>query len=255
MGVLGKFEQRLEELVRGGFAKVFRGQVEPVEIAAALQRECDQRKAVMGPGRVAVPNKYEVLLSSSDAERLLPFAGALSRELAAMIREHAEAEGWQFFGDVEVELLDDPGLDSGVFRVHGRVDSGEQGANASSGSSRSGGDQQAGDLRRRRPRLVISTGGDAMLGSGQADGNEVVHMLRSRTTVLGRSGDAGLRLTDTGISRLHAEVRLGDEGAELVDLGSTNGTLLNGRTVQRAPLHDGDRVRVGSTDLVFRLDG
>ena len=100
MGALQKFERRLGDLVEGAFAKVFKGQVEPVEVAAALQREAGQSAAIVGPGRTLVHNAYMVELGHSDATRLMPYADALQAEFAAMVREHAEESGWSFPGPV-----------------------------------------------------------------------------------------------------------------------------------------------------------
>ena len=94
MGVLQRFERRLEGFVEGAFARVFGGVVQPVEIAAALQREAADKKAIVGAGRVLVPNDYVVELGPSDAERLTEYDAALRRELASMVDEHATEQGW-----------------------------------------------------------------------------------------------------------------------------------------------------------------
>jgi len=69
--------------------------------------------------------------------------------------------------------------------------------------------------------------------------------------LLGRSRECDIRLVDTNVSRRHAEVRHEDDAYWIVDLGSTNGTELNGRRVERAKLSDGDRITLGATDLRF----
>jgi len=92
VGVLQRFERRLGGLVEGAFARVFGGVVQPVEVAAALQREAADKKAVVGQGRVLVPNSYVVELGASDAGRLGEYDEPLRAELASMVREHAEEQ-------------------------------------------------------------------------------------------------------------------------------------------------------------------
>ena len=93
MGVLQRFERRLEGLVEGAFARVFGGAVQPAEVAAALQREAAHNKAVVAAGRVLVPNDYVVELGGTDADRLEAYDAPLRRELAAMVGEHAQEQG------------------------------------------------------------------------------------------------------------------------------------------------------------------
>jgi hypothetical protein len=232
VGVLQRFERKLEGLVEGGFARVFRSHVQPVEIAAALQREAGDKRAVVGADRVFVPNSYVVELGPGDAERLLPYDRALTRELAAMVEEHAVEQGWSFAGRVAVTLETVDELDTGVFRVRSKVVSPEDGLPRR---------PVAGDDVERRHRLVLRT-----------DTGERVVPLEAQATVIGRGGEADLRLSDTGVSRVHAEVRLEGGVATLVDRGSTNGSTVNGRRVSTAALHDGDVVELGATTLVYR---
>jgi hypothetical protein len=233
VGVLQRFERRLEGLVEGAFARVFGGVVQPVEVAAALQREAADKKAIVGAGRVLVPNAYVVELGSSDFERLGEYDEPLRAELAAMVREHADEQGWSFVGAVRVafELVEE--LDTGVFRVRSAVV-------ADTPDPR--GPQTAGV---GRPRLVLPA------GSGTP---ERTVLLTSARMVVGRGADADLRLPDTGVSRSHAELRVEGDTVRVVDLGSTNGTTVNGRPVDSAVLHDGDRIEVGATPMVFRTE-
>ncbi|MEX2289196.1 MAG: DUF3662 and FHA domain-containing protein [Mycobacteriales bacterium] len=232
MGVLQRFERRLEGLVEGAFARVFGGVVQPVEVAAALQREAADKKAIVGQGRVLVPNAYVVELGPSDFERLGEYDEPLRAELASMVREHADEQGWSFVGSVGVTFERVEELDTGVFRVRSAVAADPPGQ----GSPASG----AG-----RPRLVLP----AAAGNG-----ERVVVLTSLVTVVGRGAEADVRLADTGVSRAHAELRFEGDTVKLADLRSTNGTLLNGRRITSAVLSDGDRIDVGGTPMVFRRE-
>ena len=100
MGVLQRFERRIEDMVNRPFARAFKAEVQPVEIASALQRECDDRAAIVARGRTMVPNAFTVALGPHDHERLSVYAEALGQELAAMVREHAEEQRYAFIGPV-----------------------------------------------------------------------------------------------------------------------------------------------------------
>lgn len=237
MGVMERFERRLDRLVNGVFARTFKAEVQPVEVAAALQRECDDRAAIVSRGRTMVPNDFTVELGPHDHERLVAYAEPLGAELAAMVREHADEQGYAFVGPVAVhlELADD--LDTGLFRVRSEVV-----AAATPAGTGVGGPVPA-------PPAPVPAAVSAALESGGH-----TYALTHRVTVLGRGTDADLRLEDPGVSRRHAEIVLSDP-PRVNDLGSTNGTLLDGALVSSAELYDGARIGLGSTTLVFRYGG
>ena len=232
MGVLQRFERRLEGLVEGAFARVFGGVVQPVEVAAALQREAADKKAIVGAGRVLVPNSYVVELGPVDHERLGEYDEPLRAELASMVREHAEEQGWSFVGKVGVVFEKVDELDTGVFRVRSAVLA--DALPADPGTTGTG-----------RPRLVLPA------GSGTP---ERTVLLTKPVTVIGRGAEADLRLHDTGVSRAHLELHLEGDDVRLADLRSTNGTIVNGRKVSSTLLVDGDRIEVGATPMVFKRE-
>jgi hypothetical protein len=123
MSLAQRFERRLESLVGGAFARVFKGQVEPVEIGSALQREAADKRNVMGNGSVLAPNRYRVTLSSSDYERLVPWEVQLTMSLAELVQEHIDDNDWSTIGDIEVYLALDDTLHTGVFGVASRMES------------------------------------------------------------------------------------------------------------------------------------
>ncbi len=231
MGVLQRFERRLEGLVEGAFAKVFGGVVQPVEVAGALQREAAEHKQVMGPGRILVPNRYVVEIGPTDLERFAEWDEQLRTELAGMVTEHAAEQGWAFVGDVEVAFVQVDDFATGVFKVRSSVvGTIETPAEPESGSG--------------RPRLVLPR---------TSDNPERTVSLTGESTVLGRGAEADLRLPDTGVSRRHAELRVDGDRVLLTDLGSTNGTSLNGRRITGdAVLCDGDRIDLGASTVQFR---
>jgi hypothetical protein len=232
VGVLQRFERRLEGLVEGAFARAFGGVVQPVEVAAALQREAADKKAIVGQGRVLVPNEYVVELGSSDAERLGEYDEPLRKELGDMVTEHAQEQGWSFVGPVKVRFETVDELATGVFRVRSAVVAAPAGPATAA--------PRTGETDTSR-RLELVTGSET---------GRIVR-LNPPSLVIGRGTDADLRLPDTGVSRRHAQLHIRDN-VELVDLGSTNGTSVNGQRIARVTLADGDRITVGATNMVFR---
>jgi hypothetical protein len=239
VGVLQRFERRLGSFVEGAFARAFRAEVQPVEMAGALQRELDDKAAIVAAGRTLVPNQFVVELGPTDNARLAPYEQALGDELASMVREHADEQRYTFVGPVGVTLEQVDDLDTGMFRIRSTAVPGPV-------SVRPGPAPAPDEPAARAPRLYAAPSG------GVPPDAEPAYVLRKPTAVLGRSADSDLRLADPGVSRRHVELRRDGHRVILRDLGSTNGTLVNGSRAVETELHDGDRIRVGSTTLVFR---
>jgi hypothetical protein len=261
VGVLQRFERRLEGLVEGAFARAFKGNVEPVEIAAALEREALERKAIVGAGRVLVPNEYVVELGLEDYARLSPYAKQLGVELSTMLQEAAVEQQWTFLGEVAVSLEQEPALETGVFHVRSNVadDPSAHGALHNRGGNVDANLTQVIAVKRApnsgNPRLVISSDGTAHSGTPAANGIERAITLVKPVTVIGRGHDADVRLSDPGVSRHHAQVELRDGEAFVEDLGSTNGTTLDGSPISSPQtMNPGQRITIGSTVLVFMRD-
>jgi len=210
------FERRLERLVEGTFNKAFRSGLQPVEIGHRLTRVLDDGRALGVNGRPVAPNNVGVYLSPADFERFGSFAEALARELAEAARQHARDEGYQFVGPVTVTLVPDDTLKTGDFDVVAEMAQGEGGHVGS---------------------LVLPDGRRVALGGS--------------VTTLGRNSDCTVKLADPRSSRRHAEIRSTGDGFLLTDLGSMNGTTVNGVTVREQVLHDGDEITVGATVMRF----
>jgi hypothetical protein len=215
MGLQG-FERRLERLVEGTFNKAFRSGLQPVEIGRRITRVLDAGTTLGVSGRRVAPNNVGVYLSPADAERFHSFAEALARELAEVARQHARDEGYQFLGPVTVTLVSDDSLKKGSFDVVAEI---AEGAGGQVGS------------------LVLPDGRRVRLGED--------------ATVLGRNSDCTVALADPRASRRHAEIRASADGFLIVDLGSMNGTKVNGVPVREQLLHDGDQIAVGATVMRF----
>ncbi len=233
VGVLQRFEQGLERAVSGAFARAFRSAVQPVEIAASITREIDSSTQVLSRDRVLVPNAFHVELSPSDYERLAPYGSTLSDELGQMVRDHVREQRYTLAGPVTVELSRRDDLTTGRFRVSSK---------ASASVTPAPGARLTDTSVRRSPVLV--------------EVNGMKHPVQEPGLVIGRGDEADLRINDPGISRRHAEIRISTSGNEMtvsvVDLGSTNGTQVDGRRVQQAMLRDGSEIIVGSTTVVVR---
>ncbi|WP_330305837.1 MULTISPECIES: DUF3662 and FHA domain-containing protein [unclassified Streptomyces] len=279
MGVLKKFEQRLEGLVNGTFAKVFKSEVQPVEIAGALQRECDNNATIWNRERTVVPNDFIVELSAPDFERLSPYSGQLGDELAGMVRDYAKQQRYTFMGPIKVHLEKADDLDTGLYRVRSRTlasSSSQQAperAPAGPGPAAPRGQGQGGygyppAAAPPMPSAPPPGGrpGPAPMGqrpaaaAGAQPGtrmrhwieiNGTRHQISRPTLVLGRSTEADVRIDDPGVSRRHCEIRTGTPST-IQDLGSTNGIVVDGQHTTRATLRDGSRIVVGSTTIIYR---
>lgn len=234
MGVLQRFENKLEQLVSGTFARAFRSAVQPVEIAAALQREVDNSAQILSRDRRLVPNNFHVELSAADHERLKPYGATLADELTEMLREHAEEQSYVFTGPVSISFDRVDELGTGRFRVRSAA---VARVTPAAGSSVT-------DTAVRRASVLLEVNG-------------VRHPLEPPGLVIGRGSDADLRINDPGVSRRHAEIRVMPGGVvpavSAIDLGSTNGMLVNGQRVQQASLGDGSTVKVGNTTMTVRV--
>jgi pSer/pThr/pTyr-binding forkhead associated (FHA) protein len=252
VGVLQRFEARIERLINGAFAKAFKSEVEPVEIASALQRSCDERAVIVSRDRTMVPNAFVVELSRRDHDRLLEYSAALRDELAAMVRDHGAEQHYTFLGPVTVTFEPVDGFETGVFRVIGAT---EAAATPTRRGSRESSDSAGGP-----PTEAMSAPGGGYPQRRRPTGLGWLEVASSRyditapVTVLGRGSDVDLRIDDPGISRRHAEIRVfaGSE-ARVLDLGSTNGLVVDGRPTQDAALREGTTIRIGSTDVVFHV--
>jgi hypothetical protein len=214
---LQDFERRLERLVEGVFARAFRSGLHPVELVRRLTREMDSGRTRGVRGYIA-PNHFTFALSPDDYERFEKAADTLAREIATEAREHARREGYSFMGPVEVELVRDESQTAGSFLL-------------------------AGDIRE---------GAGGVFGAVVLPDGRRVQVTDDPVTI-GRLPDCDVVLSDHNVSRRHAEVRR--EGAEfvVVDLGSTNGTRVNGSGVKERRLSDGDEITVGASRLRFEM--
>jgi hypothetical protein len=277
--MLKAIERRIEGLFEGVFGRAFRTNVQPIELARWLAREMDQHRSV-SVSRVYVPNEYTVYLAPSDRAQFASYEGSLIGELQEYLAEHARREGYALLTPPKVVFTTDPDLAMGESGVSARVVQPHEGlepvrtpapALGGSGSpppipSPSVTPPAPPPVQQPAHTMVYRPAAPDPAPEPQPepepeparpvatlsfDGRDIP--VTGDRVLLGRSRECDIRLVDTNVSRRHAEVRHEDDAYWIVDLGSTNGTELNGRRVERSKLSDGDRITLGATDLRFGL--
>lgn len=225
MGVLDKFEKGVERVVSNAFAKAFKSEVKPVELASALRRELDDRAAVVGRDRTVVPNAFTIELSPTDHAQVVDWgAEPLADELAANVTEHATSQRYAFLGPVTVTFVENAELETGRFLVTSATVRGAVAPATTVAASQ------------RHPLVDI-------------DGQR--YLLTGPVTVIGRGSEADIIIDDPGVSRRHLEIRVTPDAVIATDLGSTNGTFVEGHQVPAATLVDGNTVTIGRTRILF----
>jgi hypothetical protein len=234
LGILNEFERRLEHAIEGAFTKAFRTGLQPVELANRILREMESGKTV-GVREVWVPNRFVLKLSKPDRERFQAAESSLRRELERVVKEGAQERGWGLVGPPQVEFETDPSLKRGDYSCKASLVEGPMPESATSDASGRPEGRQEGEL------LLLEKG-----KPGKA------FPLDKDRVIIGRLGDSDIVLSDPGVSRRHAEVRREDGEFVVVDLGSTNGTMVNEATIGERTLEEGDRITVGKSVLEFR---
>jgi hypothetical protein len=393
LGRVDRFERRLQGLVGDAFARVFGGSVVPQEVVQALLREAEGRIEELAGGRLLAPNRFTVLLSPSDLDRMGGDRAEIVNSLSASVTEQLADQGWDTYGEVVVFLERSDALHTGQFRTRSSVDpdasrrdavrardageapmsqqpghpeengqygydrgapggygqqtyappaydqrqggydqqgggypqqggQGQQGYDQGYGGQQQGGagyggqqpggagyggqqggydqgyggqqpgyggqqpgyggqqpgyggqqpgydqgyGQQQGGYQQPYEQgydAGYDQGGYGQQGYGGYqqglsaslsldDGSGRTYDLTQGSHVIGRGQDSSFRLPDTGVSRRHLEISWDGHTATLTDLGSTNGTTVNGNPIQTWQLNDGDVIRVGHSSLVFR---
>ena len=217
MGLLDNFEKGLERAVNGAFAKTFKSGLQPVEITSALRRELDTKAAVVSRDRILVPNRFTVHLSHTDFDRMNGLGATLIDELTQLVQRHATAQHYSFSGAISIKLLPDERLSTGMVEI----------------------------------ASVNVKGGVAWTPVLDIDGRR--HPLTKSRTIIGRGSEADITVNDTGTSRKHVEILWDGTRGQVNDLGSTNGSKLNGQPVTKALLAPDSVIEIGRTRIVFRV--
>jgi hypothetical protein len=217
VGILDSFEKGLERAVNGAFAKTFKSGLQPVEITSALRREMDTKAAVVSRDRILAPNRFTVRMSHADFHHMTGLGQALIDELSNLVEKHGREQRYQFAGGISINLSDDRGLSEGMVQI------------------------------------------DSSTIKGNVTWTPVVEINGKRYplvkshTVIGRGSDADITVDDSGTSRRHVEILWDGSRAQVRDLGSTNGSQLDGSPVKQAILEPDSVVTIGRTRIIFRV--
>jgi hypothetical protein len=254
MSVLRNIEHKIEGLFEGVFGRAFRTHVQPVELARKLVKEMQDHR-VVSVSRVYAPNEYTVYLAPTDREQFANYEDSLRSELQQYLAENARRERYELLSEPVVQFETDDDLEMGEFGIATRM---AQGAAAPQPDAPPTQPEPGATMVYRKPPVETEAVSVEELGLGREivsltfDGTK--HELDGGQAVIGRSKECDIQLPDPNVSRKHAEVR--QEGAAywVIDLDSTNGMEVNGRRQKRAKLRQGDRITLGSTDLVFKRE-
>lgn len=237
MGLLDSLEQRLDKLVNGSFSKAFKSDVQPTELGAVLQQEIDG-KAKDLDGQLTAPNLFIFDLGQSDYERLQAYLTPLGSELEKLANDYTSQQRYARVDSAHVQFHLDSSLDTGLFRVTSGF--GERPAAPIATDQTSQANQVVTPVaminESAPPRLTSITG--------------TSYPLTQSVSKIGRSEQAEIQIDDAGVSRLHCAIILGSE-VVIKDLGSTNGTIVDGRQITEAVLTEGSIINIGSTTLTY----
>jgi len=221
--MLARFERALERIVEGSIAGVFRLRVQPAEIGRRLERAMLDGR-VTSVGTSLAPNSYEVRLHPEDAAAFKGWEQALSREMETWLAEFAFARGLSTVGPIQVRLVEDASVGRRSVQAEGRFAGGTAQAGRSLRSDR--------ELSPPLRLLPIDPGMPRV-------------SLVSSAVHVGRADDNDLVLANLEVSRHHARLEPDGQGWRAMDLGSTNGTWVNGVRRNAAAITVGDEVAFG----------
>ncbi len=252
MSVLRSLESKIAGLVEGTFSRAFRSEVRPVEIARKLAREMEEHRS-FSVSRTYVPNEYRVFLSPRDRERFADYEEALAGELAGYLLEHARRERLALLSRPVIEFETDERLGLGEFGIQTRVVAPPHSAEDVPVEEQSGRTMiysAAGRIAEPLEERAQSRKETALL---LVEGKRLV--VGPTGVTLGRSRQCDVVLSDPNVSRQHAEIRPRGGSWVLSDLGSTNGSCINGRRIAGPEvIKPGDEIEVGTSVITFEVE-
>ena len=218
MNLARGLERRLEKLVDGASASVFRGNMHPIDIASRLVRQVEFLSTETTVG-TQVPNDLIVRMNTSDIDRSLD-RDELTDELTIVVTETAVERGWRLVGPVRIQIVTSNDAPRGILEAEGtnRIDS-------------------------------IPPWGQLIADDGSA-----VLPISINRTLIGRSLDCDIRVANQEVSRHHVVIFREEGDTMITDLSSANGTFVNGvRLADRpVPVSAGDTVMLGDLSFTYR---
>ncbi|MFD0704618.1 FhaA domain-containing protein [Alloscardovia venturai] len=224
MGFLDRLEKSVEGAVEGAFSRFGSKDLQPVDLSSALEREIDSQTMSVGRDRTVAPNEYRIKLSTPDFDNIEKWGSeALANELADNLTKYAESQHYAFVGPVVVIFEEDLDLERGDFRLSSESVQGNAAPVTSS-------------TTKDCPVLEI---------------NGRQYLLTAEKTIIGRGSTSDIVIDDPGISRNHLEIDITENGVIARDMGSTNGTYVEGHQTPAATLLDGNTITIGRTRILF----
>lgn len=256
MGVARDIEKRLEGLMEGFFTKIFRSGLQPVEVGRRILREMEENRTV-SVNRTYAPNDFQVFIGPEDYERFEPMEAGLSREFSELVIDRAKERRFNLMGLPRIAFIREDKLGRGEFRVEAALaaDPDRQAPQVSTRAPKSG--EDANSTRAisshtvERMGLDRQTGAELIVLDEEGKAREQISVTRSPITI-GRLSTNDVVISDSNVSRRHAELKQEGTSWKLVDLGSTNGTMVNGKLGREHTIRNGDRISFGTSELEFK---
>jgi hypothetical protein len=247
MGILSRVEAFLERILEAPAGRLG-ASIQPVSLAKRIERAMDTNKTYGNVG-VIVPNQYDLHLHPSDFEAFASYRGALEDDLAHGVIARARHEHYTLVARPRVRIVADDATRRGEIRVAANVADGRDEVAREAQPMPTGSDTmifshpagaEAPDSA-RRAYLMVSTRGS----------RPVQFELGGALIGIGRASDNGVIVDDPMVSRHHCQLKLQHGAYSFTDLGSRNGSTVNGQAVSQVALGPGDVIRVGDTEIEF----
>ncbi|CAN5472584.1 DUF3662 and FHA domain-containing protein [soil metagenome] len=242
MSKLDRFEGFFQRVMEDSVGRIFRTPVQPAEIGRRLERAMESNQVISVEG-VIVPNDYEVILNPQDMVVFADFVSALCRQMEDWLVDMATDRGYGFVDHVRVQIKGDAHVGQRSIYVDSSI------------VELPNFDREHDDEQQRTEvmRVIQETGNipprHLRFIQGPLSGDSVI--LRRETLTIGRALDNDIVVDSAEVSRHHARIEYKDPEFLMVDLGSTNGTMVNGSQIQQHELQFGDRVTMGNIAFEF----
>ena len=255
MGVARGIEKRLESLVEGFFTRVFRSGLQPVEVGRRILREMAEGKTV-SVNKIYAPNEFHVVMGQDDYDRFSQMESGLAKEFSELVIEAAKENRWNLMGIPNIAFELEESMGKGQFRVEASLSSDDRGRRVSTHEPQSDdpGSTRAVSVDTAHRLGLASSGAELVVLDDKGTAKERISITRA-PVVIGRMSTSDVVLSDSNVSRRHAELRRDGDNWILKDLGSTNGTLVNGKLAREHTIKDGDRLAFGTSELLFKAEG
>lgn len=237
---LDRFEGFFERLMEGSVGRIFRSPVQPAEIGRRLERAMESNQVSTVEG-IVVPNDYIVYLHPDDMVLFSDFATSLCHQMEDWLIDIAEERDYGFIDQVRIQIRGDQSVSPRSIVIDSHIIELPDFDPV----------QQESVQRTEVYRVVEETGSipPKLIHMRKNDGEEQTFLLRKRVTSIGRSLQNDIVVDIPEVSRNHARIEYQNDHFSLVDLGSTNGTMVNGKRIQSAQITEHDDIRLGSARL------